>query len=313
MDEGIKLFGFLILTMLGLTVPVVAILLSVFQKGIANLASQYESERSQAEKNIQDKIKQMAEAGEAGNIDVTAVQRSLDELKSIEKAAKSKLSYLNPKKLVARLFISIIIALCGVFVALVFAGGIYKLVVVISVAAFVYAIYVMWRTMGIMFEAKAAIDADERRDTEQITGLLSGILAKVGATTAQYFLERVSTYLDGTAIKDESFAKTLKANEKLPLKISFVNFEKRMAKRVEVGFIFPQEFIIEKSDGYQIYRDEKVQIVRYNVEEVQGDTHYLFASELTITPLQKGDWQVRTWIKAENIESIYRAITIKVV
>jgi len=56
-----------------------------------------------------------------------------------------------------------------------------------------------------------------------------------------------------------------------------------------------------------------VQIVRYNVEEVQGDTHYLFASELTITPLQKGDWQVRTWIKAENIESIYRAITIKVV
>lgn len=309
MDEGIKLFGFLILTMLGLTVPVAAILLSVFQKGLSNLASQAESERSQAEKNIKDKIKQMSEAGKT---DTTAVQRSLDELKSIEKAAKSKLSYLSPQKLVARLFTSIIIALCGVFVALVFAGGIYKLVVVISVAAFVYAIYVMWRTMGIMFEAKAAIDADEQRDTEQITGLLSGILMKVGETTAQYFLKKVRIRLDDKAIEDESFAKTLKANEKQPLKIAFVNSETRMAKRVEVGLIFPQEFIIEKSDDYSIFRGEKQQIVRFKVEEVQGDTHYLLG-DLTITALQKGDWKVRTFIKAENIESIYRTITIKVV
>lgn len=254
MDEGIKLFGFLILTMLGLTVPIAAILPSVFQKGISNLASQSESEKSQAEKNIKDKIKQMSKAGKT---DTTAVQRSLNELKSIEKAAKSKLSYLSPQKLVARLFISIIIALCGVFVALVFAGGIYKLVVVISVAAFIYAIYVMWRTMGIMFEAKATIDADERRDTEQITGLLSGILEKIAETTGQYFLKKVSIRLDGTAIEDESFAKTLKVNEKQSIKISFNNGEKRMAKRVEVGFIFPQEFIIEKSDGYRIFRNEE--------------------------------------------------------
>ena len=309
MDEGIKLFGFLILTMLGLTVPVAAILLSVFQKGISHLASQYESEKSQAEKNIKDKIKQMSEAGKT---DTTAVQRSLDELKSIEKAAKSKLSYLSPRKLVARLFISLIIALCGVFVALVFAGGIYKLVVVISVAAFVYAIYVMWRTMGIMFEAKVAIDADEQRDTQQITGLLSGILEKVGETPTQYFLKNVWIFLDEKAIVDESFANTLKVNEKQPFKISFNNGEKRMAKRVEVGFIFPQEFIIEKSDGYSIYRDEKQQIVRFNAEEVQGDTNQILG-DLTITPLQKGDLKVRTFIKAENIESIYRAITIKVV
>ena len=85
MDEAIKLFGFLILTMLGLTVPVAAILLSVFQKGISNLASQSESEKSQAEKNIKDKIKQLSKAGKT---DTTAVQRSLNELKSIEKAAK---------------------------------------------------------------------------------------------------------------------------------------------------------------------------------------------------------------------------------
>ncbi len=310
MDEGIKLFGFLILTMLGLTVPVAAILLSVFQKGISYLASQAESAKSQAEKNIKDKIKQMSEAGKT---DTTAVQRSLDELKSIEKAAKSKLSYLSPKKLVARLFISIIIALGGVFVALVFTEGIYKLVVVISVAAFVYAIYVIWRTMGIMFEAKAAIDADEKRDTEQITGLLSGILEKVGETTAQYFLKSVSIHLDGTAIKDESFVKTLKANEKLPLKISFENLESRMAKRVEVGFVFSPEFILEDSSGYSIYRDEKQQVVRFKAEEVQGNTHYFFVPELTITPLQKGDWKVRTFINAENIETRNSVITIKVV
>ena len=309
MDEGIKLFGFLILTMLGLTVPVAAILLSVFQKGISNLASQSESERSQAEKNIKDKIKQMSEADKT---DTTAVQRSLDELKSIEEAAKSKLSYLSPRKLVARLFISLIIALCGVFVALVFAGGIYKLVVVISVAAFVYAIYVMWRTMGIMFEAKAAIDADEQRDTEQITGLLSGILEKVGETPTQYFLKKVRIRLDDEAIEDEPFAKTLKANEKQPLEISFANSESRMAKRVEVGFVFPPEFIIEKSDDYSIYRKEKEQIVRFNVEEVQGHTNHIFEN-LTITPLQKGDWKVRTFIKAENIEYIRIAITVKVV
>jgi len=310
MNQAIELFGFLILATLGLTVPVAAILLSVYQKGISNLAAQYEIKKAQAKKNIGEQIKQKTEDSTTGSAEIGS---SLNELKAIERGAGAKLSYMNPKKLVAKLFISLIIALCGVFGAVLFAEVIYKIALLISAVAFVYAIYVMWRTMGVILEAKASIDSGGQSNIEQVTSLLSGILAKVGQTKEQYFLEDVSIQLDGNTIEDNSFTETMKVNEKKGFKVAFRNKEDRMAKRVEVGFTFSPEFIIEDSSGYSIFRDEEEQVIRFKVEEVQGKTRYFFSERMTITPVKQGAWELDTFIKAENIESKYIPITFNVV
>ncbi|GAI93989.1 unnamed protein product, partial [marine sediment metagenome] len=91
MELAIELFGYLILTILGLVLPIVAILLSVFQEGISKLAQQYQAEISQSEENLKTIAK-------AKRTDLAAIQQSIKELESTEKRARTKLSYLSPRK-----------------------------------------------------------------------------------------------------------------------------------------------------------------------------------------------------------------------
>lgn len=84
-----------------------------------------------------------------------------------------------------------------------------------------------------------------------------------------------------------------------------------MVKNIEIGFIFPYDFIIEKEKGYRIYNDKTAQIVRNSTTLIHG-REYLIFEPLSITALKKGDYIIKTFIKAENIESTYRDFKIKV-
>lgn len=63
MEQAIQLFGYLILTFLGIVSPILVILLSLFREGISQLTIQYENEKSQSENNIKEQLKKMGEAG----------------------------------------------------------------------------------------------------------------------------------------------------------------------------------------------------------------------------------------------------------
>lgn len=82
-----------------------------------------------------------------------------------------------------------------------------------------------------------------------------------------------------------------------------------MAKDVEVGFSFPADFLIEKNSGYSIYASGTEQIVRYSEERIHGKTNFI-KQPLTVTPLNKGEFVFDTFIKGENIKSIYRKLKI---
>lgn len=309
MEQAIYLFGYLILTVLGLVLPIMAILLSVFREGIAKLATQYETERSQSENNIKEQLKKMSQAAD---IDESAIKQSIRELKSIKKTAETKLSYLNPKKQIIRLFIPLILAFLGVVVTflLVKTNIYYCSFLLVSVIGFTYAIVVLWELISIIIEVRRVIDTD-RKDTEStIIQLLSALGEKV-EKTGQYYLQSVYVTLDGKDIKDDSRITTAHTNSKQELNIGIQNHESRMAKNVEIGFILPNSFIVEKTDYYSIYRDKQEQIVRYTVSLIHSRAHHLF-SPLIITPLEQGDYRIRTFIKAENIESSYRNVTVRV-
>jgi hypothetical protein len=75
-----------------------------------------------------------------------------------------------------------------------------------------------------------------------------------------------------------------------------------MVKNLEVGFVFPLDFIIEKSDKYSVTNAEKIQVVRFKTSMLHGET-YLMRS-LTVTPLTEGKVLIKSFINAENIQTI---------
>lgn len=315
MEQAIQLFGYLILAVLGFVFPVVTVLLSLNREGLSKLAAQYENERSQSEDNIKEQLGKMSKAAD---IDESAIKKSIKKLKSIKKAAKIKLSYLDPKKQVLRLFVPLMLAFLGVVAAFLilhftdyFIDYAYLYPLLVSLVAFSYSVFVLWKLVGIIMEVRRIIDTDRKdmdtRTTELLTALVEGV-----KETGQYYLQKVYINIDGDDIVDNSCIITGKANSKTELTLGIINKETRMAKNVEIGFIFPTNLIIEKTSEYSIYREEEQQVVRFNTSTIQGDTYLHITEPLIITPLEQGNHKIRTFVKAENIESTYKHITIKV-
>ncbi len=85
-----------------------------------------------------------------------------------------------------------------------------------------------------------------------------------------------------------------------------------MAKNIEIGIILPTDFIVENPTVYNIYNNGSSQIIRRETDILHGKTTLLLPN-LTVTPLTKNTYKIKTFIKGENIGVIYRDLTIKVV
>lgn len=306
MELAIELFGYLILTVLGFVLPVVAILLSIYHEGLSKLAQQYKTEVSQSEENLKTIAK-------AKKTDLEALQQSIKELESTKRKARNKLSYLNPRKQIIRLFIPLVLAFLAVVVTSILIGTnlYYSLFLLISLTGFVYALIVLWNLINIIVEVKGTIDAEKKAAETSTAELLTSLAREIIDRTGQYYLTKVYIGLDGEDIKDDSYEITMPVNMKKEIKVQIQNTEMRMAKNVEFGLRFPTSFIIDKTDYDSIFRDEKWQIVRYTDSMLHGNTLTTY-DNLIITPLEQGDYKIRTFIKAENIETTYKTITIKV-
>lgn len=310
MKEAIQLFGFLVLAVLGFVSPIIVLLLSMFREGIRKLAAQYESERTQSEKNINAQLRKM---GRSKTTDDSAIESSLKELRSIKKTAEAKLSYLDPKKQVIRLFIPLILALLGVALTLLLieTSIYYRFFLLLSFTAFAYTVVVLWKLIDIITEVRKIIDTDRKDTDSTIIELLSALGEKV-ETTGQYFLKDIYVVWNDKSIKDDSQKATMHVNNKEEVKIAVVNGESRMAKKIEAGLILPNTFIIEKSDDHTIYRDNTQQVVRFYLENIQANTQFIFSRPLVVTPLETNDYKISTFVKAENVEAAYRSLTLKV-
>ncbi len=306
MELGIELFGYLILTILGLVLPIVAILLSVFQEGISKLAQQYQAEISQSEENLKTIAK-------AKKTDLAAIQQSIKELESTEKRARTKLSYLSPRKQIIRLFIPLVFAFLGVIVTsiLIATNFYYGLFLLISLGCFVYALVVLWNLIGIIVEVRRILDTEKKATETSTVELLTSLAREITNRTGQYFLAQVYINLNDEDIKDDSYEIIIPTNMKEEIDLKLRNREARMAKNVEIGFTFPTTFIIGKTNHNSIFRSKGEQVVRYSEGIVQGYTNIQY-EPLIITPLEQGVYEVQTFIKAENIEATYRNVTIKV-
>ncbi len=178
-------------------------------------------------------------------------------------------------------------------------------VVALSLFFFFSTLYILWKLLGILVEVKETIDT-RRGERESI------IIELLSSSASGDFLKTVYPQINNKTINNDKAKIDLTLNAKTTLKIAVDNNERRMAKKVEIGFVFPREFLIEKSGQYSIYTGEDgTQIVRYKTEELQGNTTQIFPA-LILNPMKEGDILVRTFIKAENIEAKYYSVLFKV-
>ncbi len=308
MERAIQLLGHLFLTFVGFVVPIVGVLLSLFREGISKLNEEYKNQRQQSEQNIKEQLKKLAEAETA---DTVKIKENLKELESIKRVAEAKISLLNPRNQMLWLTVPLLLS----YIALMLfpnTDEIYymTLLIVLGGITIGYAIFAFWRSVTIISEVAAAVN-DKKSDQEKRTiEVLSAILDKSGRVS-DYFLNNVYITVDNKDVKDDGMKLEVEANKKKEFKIGIRNLEKQMAKNIEIGFIFPSDFIIEKSPTYSEYTTEREKIVRYEAEAIQGLTH-LVLNPLIVTPLKKGAALLRTFVKGENIEATYRNVTLKV-
>jgi ABC-type multidrug transport system fused ATPase/permease subunit len=319
MENAIQLFAFLILTFLGVITPIIIVLMSIYHEGIQKLTTRYLDEKSQKEKVIKEQLERVSKAKEIQGEDVKGIEQSLSTLKLHQKKTESKLTYLNPKGQIVRLFVSLFVSFSAVLLAILTKTDI-RLVVsflAISLICLVYTIFVLWKTLDVIIEAKRLIDDDVKETKSKTIELLSilvekAIKAEKAREEESFFLKNVYIMIDDFRVKEnEQGTIVIEANKKQQFRIGLSNLEKRMAKNVEIGFIFSPDFIIEKTNFTSLYTDKETQIVRFEKNLVQGTTKQPLGS-LILTPLREGKYNIKTFIKAENIESTYRNFNLEV-
>jgi hypothetical protein len=341
MEKLIEFFCFLILAFLSVVAPIFVILLSIFREGMEQLSSRYEHERNHSEKNIIAQV-QVKESSQGINVD--DIEISLKQLKANKKSAEKRLAGLDPKKQVKKVIAPFLIAFVVVLISFLFKTYVSKIsLLCVGAIGFAYGLFSLWHLLEVIIEVRKVIDDQSKevktnarelaaKNIELLSSLSLAVLELKNAFDGQdgkeskaeqllkslveaeskHFLKDVYLSIGDQKIKDESIKIDLLVNKKTELKVVFINSELRMTKKLEVGFIFPSDFLIEKSTGYSIYTDESIQIVRYETSSVQGHTSQVFSSPLIITPLKKTSAKIKTFIKAENIEAVYKDITIDV-
>jgi hypothetical protein len=158
---------------------------------------------------------------------------------------------------------------------------------------------------------KSIVDESNLNQKTKIVESLSALLN----LESRNLLKQVYLIINDQKIDSDKISLELKANELNELKIAISNIESSTAKNVEVGLVFPKDFIIEKRNSYSNYTDEKSQIVRFQQALIHGNTNVNFfdpVQKLGVTPLNEGKYVIKVFVKGENIDTKYRNLTLNI-
>lgn len=297
MINAIELYGMLVLTVVGFVVPILTILISLFPEGTKSLFSKYENERRQSDENIANEIKKkQTEQG----LDYHALQKTLKTLKKKKREAELKLGYLKPTQFLLRTSIPFIVAFTGTIVALL-AISLIEIITALtfSLLAFICGLVILFISITVLFEVAEIVSEKKNGNEEKIIELLSTLVAKSGDNLFLREDEVGVIFNDQLLSKDEKI--DFSVNKKHEIPISIRNRSEKMAKKVEVGFIFPKDVVIEKTTNFSIYTDGSTQTVRFNLETIQAHENNK-QGRLPITFLQAEESKIEVFIKGENVK-----------
>jgi hypothetical protein len=310
MNNIINLCASLILTLLGFVLPILTILLSLFSEGTKALTLKYENEKKQSDENITSELKKK----EKGNpLDYAALEKTLKILKKNKKNAEKKLSYLKPSSFVIKISLPLAISFVCL-VSLFYAELFWQIIatIIVIMVSFIYSIYFIWKSLAVLIEVSVIVSETKRSSEDKIIELLSNIANKNGDDSIFLKPENINIKFNNEIIqpkKQIDFA--INISHEIP--ISIINSGDMMAKNVEIGFIFPSDFLVEKTTNIDsLYAEEERQIIRLRDEFVRGSENKM-KGKIKTTFLKAGVHEVTAFIKGENVKNKYIKFFIKVV
>lgn len=306
-------YGTLLLTLLGFVLPIITIALSFFPEGVKALMENYENERRQAEKNLEEEFKKKTEKG----VDYNVLSRNIADLKKSKRRANRKLIYLTPSTIVGRSVAAIGLSLCAFLASLLYIGDsrwiIPNVLLIASILSLFWTLWIFFNSMQVIVEASSAVQDIRKRAEEKTLELLTALVdnSKKGDDSLFIPQNKVHIWFAGeevTAGKEYTFS----VNNIHPIKIALKNLSDYMLKTAELGFTFPEEFLTDGSTISSTYTGDKEKIIRFKYEYVQSNENRI-AGSINMTFLKIGSFKVSTFVKGENLKNKHIAFKIKVV
>src|SRR5689334_3613575 len=164
MSTALELYGLLVLTVLGFTLPILTVLLSLFPEGVRALSAKSEQERTQSEESIRSETdKKKTEKG----LDYAVLEATLKSLKEKKRKAEVRLEYLRPNKLVLKIATPFAVA----FAALLFAFlnlplALTLLLLLASLGSFGFGLAALFTSVSVLMEVSEIVN-EARRGTEE--------------------------------------------------------------------------------------------------------------------------------------------------
>lgn len=317
MDQAVSLFCDFVLTFFSMTVPIMTVLLSVFQEGILKLQDQFKNEKKQSEEKLESQLK---EKGKTDPSDLDAIEKTIMELRTIKKKAEKKLEFLDPKKQLIQLFFPLIISFLFLIFYFIFDIDFQILKInihlpyfflIFGFLSFCYSLYIFLNLSLVIFEVVKIINLDKsERESKTIE-----LITKLVETTkkgSNIFLKKIIPTFNGRDIIGTIPETMMTINVKQDYKIGLRNKEGRIAKNTELGLIIPKDFIIEQTASSSIYTNsDGTQIVRFESDYIHADTHMIY--HLIVTPIAAGVFKIKVFIKGENVEILHTDFKVKVI
>jgi hypothetical protein len=321
MTNIFMLLGSLIILMMGFVAPLINLLISLYQEGVNKLNSEFEKDKNSVEVTLGEKLKVKSVTSDQN---LGEIVETVSQIKKIKKTAGVRLSYFESKTVFKKLFLPLL----GAFIVDLGSFLTSNLKVEVSCLAFIFVVLLIvalefFQFLQVLHKVKASADEKANGALQRICELLENLnqkYSKVDESLAQLpktkspLLEKVYVRFSEIDITKDTNVKDIKVNEKATYSVAITNDEDRMAKNVQAGFIVPGEFVLDKSGPDSIYLDDdtKEQVARFNLDMIHSDTYFLKES-LTLTPTKKGKFNVRVFIKGENVMTRYLNLKFTVV
>ncbi len=321
------LLGSLIIMFLGFLAPLIGFLFSLYQEGIKKISADYETDRVTQEQIISEKLK---EKNNTTPENLKELEKVIKQVKKMNKDSKTRSSYLEKKTIYVKLFMPLMICFVLVLSSFCWDNCYFKVCLLAALTLIIiFVILELVKFIDVLHTIKGSVDEQIKKNNERTIGLLEKInekqsdlneylknfadhskslTEKLGtlSTSENTYLKNIKIRFGGVELKPN--AKTnanLTLNKKASYAIAIVNSEPRMAKDVEIGFIFSSDLVVDNNGPDTMYKDPKdgEQIARYSATRIHGNTTLLKES-ISMTPIKKGTFSVKTFIKAENVETI---------
>ncbi len=293
MDNAMMLFGYLVIALIGFVVPVLGLLLSIYQGGIDKLKIKYENQKAESEKAKQDFLSGVISGNVLHKGDLKQIKAQLREMEKaelkIKKEVNFKLEFLDIKTAAVRFAGPMMASMLAVMLYYILPGAWKAAAITSSIVLFAYSVFILVKLLDVVVEMTRLAD----RESKDMNARLIEALAEGPEHSGGMDL-KVS--ING---KKPGEMLSMSVGEKREFKLEMENPGRTIARNAALTVTVPEGFEVEHKPYYSVTRNGAGYGVMYTADFIHPGTSFL-CGPLVIKALKERKDEVTCMINADN-------------